>query len=187
MSRSAQDVLEFDKLRELLRLRTTCAPGRRMIDGLEGEHEPRALEGAFALITEAREWLRFGARAGIWRAGGSRRMAGTAESARNCAGAGGISGRRVACWKPRGWLKQQFREDADKFPLLAARCASLGDFRGLCRPRSGDACVLPNGEISATTRPSTIAGGFDRASIPADAATTIQKTLRQILRSRQGG
>ncbi len=29
MSRTAQDVLEFDKLRELLRLRTTCAPGRR--------------------------------------------------------------------------------------------------------------------------------------------------------------
>src|SRR5258707_4561432 len=37
-----------------------------------------------------------GARAGIWRAGGSGRMAGTAASARNCAGAGGISRRGVA-------------------------------------------------------------------------------------------
>jgi len=35
MSRTAQDVLEFDKLRELLRLRTTCAPGRRAVNGLE--------------------------------------------------------------------------------------------------------------------------------------------------------
>src|SRR5258708_18338580 len=58
MSRAAQDVLEFDKLRELLRLRTTCAPGRRVIDGLEVSTSRAALEGAFALISEAREWLR---------------------------------------------------------------------------------------------------------------------------------
>src|SRR5712692_167231 len=32
MSRTTQEVLEFDKLRELLRLRTTCAPGRRAVN-----------------------------------------------------------------------------------------------------------------------------------------------------------
>jgi len=44
-----------------------------------------------------------------------------------------------------GWLKQQFREDADKFPLLAARCASLGRFSGfadgdpaMCSAQRGD-------------------------------------------------
>src|ERR1700741_1891490 len=58
MSRSAQDVLEFDKLRELLRLRTTCAPGRRVIDALEVSTNRTALEDAFALIREAGEWLR---------------------------------------------------------------------------------------------------------------------------------
>jgi dsDNA-specific endonuclease/ATPase MutS2 len=57
MSRSAQDVLEFDKLRELLRLRTTCAPGKRVIDALEVSMNRAQLEGAFALIREAREWL----------------------------------------------------------------------------------------------------------------------------------
>jgi len=58
MSRTAQDVLEFDKLRELLRLRTTCAPGRRAVNGLEPGVERAALESAFALIREAGEWLR---------------------------------------------------------------------------------------------------------------------------------
>src|SRR5256884_7844424 len=54
------EVLEFDKLRELLRLRTTCAPGRRAVDVLEPETNRVRLESAFALIREAREWLRGG-------------------------------------------------------------------------------------------------------------------------------
>ena len=58
MSRTAQDVLEFDKLRELLRLRTTCALGKRAIDALEFGSNQAALEAAFAQIREAREWLR---------------------------------------------------------------------------------------------------------------------------------
>src|SRR2546429_9119231 len=58
MSRTAQDVLEFDKLRELLRLRTTCAPGRRAVNALEPGMERAALESAFALIREAGEWMR---------------------------------------------------------------------------------------------------------------------------------
>src|SRR5579863_10570696 len=65
MSRTAQDVLEFDKLRELLRLRTTCAPGRRAVDALEFNENRVALEAAFALIREAREWLRGGAELGF--------------------------------------------------------------------------------------------------------------------------
>jgi dsDNA-specific endonuclease/ATPase MutS2 len=60
VSRTAQDVLEFDKLRELLRLRTTCAPGRRTVGALEPGMDRVALESAFAEIREAREWLRAG-------------------------------------------------------------------------------------------------------------------------------
>src|SRR6266576_881998 len=58
MSRTARDVLEFDKLRELLRRRTTCAPGRQAVNALEPGMERAALESAFALIREAGEWLR---------------------------------------------------------------------------------------------------------------------------------
>src|SRR6266567_407868 len=65
MSRTAQDVLEFDKLRELLRLRTTCAPGRRAVNGLQPGWERPALESAFALIREATEWLRAGRELGF--------------------------------------------------------------------------------------------------------------------------
>ena len=65
MSRTAQDVLEFDKLRELLRLRTTCAPGRRNVSALEPSANQAELASAFALIREAREWLRAGRELGF--------------------------------------------------------------------------------------------------------------------------
>jgi hypothetical protein len=60
MSRSAQEVLEFDKLRELLRQRTTCAPGRRAVEALEFSRDAQFLQKQFALVREAREWLRSG-------------------------------------------------------------------------------------------------------------------------------
>src|SRR6267142_1667334 len=106
MGRSAQDVLEFDKLRELLRLRTTCV-----------------LETA-------------------------------------------------------GWLRQQFREEAAKFPLLAARTTALADFReALAAIRR---CVLPNREISDDA---SAALRKIRGSI-AQTRDSIQKALKQILRAR---
>src|SRR5260370_40509953 len=58
MARTAQDVLEFDKLTELLRLRTTCVLGKRAVDALEPGTNQAALEAAFAHIRQAREWLR---------------------------------------------------------------------------------------------------------------------------------
>ena len=55
MSRTAEDVLEFDALRELLRRRTTCAPGRRAMDALRPGTDRAALEAAFALIRGVRD------------------------------------------------------------------------------------------------------------------------------------
>ena len=131
MSRTAQDVLEFDKLRELLRLRTTCAPGRRAVDALAPMNDRAALEAAFALIREAREWLRGGRRTRIRRHSLIRR----AGSRTSKAPASFSS--RTNFWmqrrfsRPRAWLKRQFKEDAAKFPLLAARAARSRDFRDL--------------------------------------------------------
>jgi hypothetical protein len=48
MSRSAREVLEFDKLRELLRLRTTCVPGRRAVEALEFSRSAEFLQKQFA-------------------------------------------------------------------------------------------------------------------------------------------
>src|SRR6266851_1018743 len=131
MSRTAQDLLEFDKLRELLRLRTTSAPGRRAVNGLEPGMDRAALESAFALIRET-----------------------------------------------AGWLRQQFREEAVKFPLLAARAAAISDFRDV--HAAIRRCVLPNGEISDDA---SAALRRIRANIT-ETRDTIQKSLKQILRAR---
>jgi len=178
MSRPAQEVLEFDKLRELLRQRTTCAPGRRFIGGLEPGGQREELDSAFALIREAREWLRaerelgFGSLADPQ--GWLERLAspGSVLEAADFLDAGSLL-------ETTTWLRQQFREEAAKFPLLAARCAALVDFKDL--QAAIRRCILPNGEISDDA---SSALRRIRASI-LQTRESIQKTLKQILRSRQ--
>jgi DNA mismatch repair protein MutS2 len=178
MSRPAQEVLEFDKLRELLRQRTTCAPGRRFIDALEPSQRREELEGAFALIREAREWLRaerelgFGALADPQGWLGRLESPGTVLEAADFLDAGSLL-------ETAAWLRQQFREEAAKFPLVAARCAALADFKDL--QAAIRRCILPNGEISDDA---SSALGRIRVSI-LQTRESIQKTLKQILRSRQ--
>src|SRR6266853_6723691 len=53
VSRTAEDILEFDRLRELLHRQTTCAPGRRAVDALAFSTDRAALDAVFALIAEA--------------------------------------------------------------------------------------------------------------------------------------
>jgi DNA mismatch repair protein MutS2 len=177
MSRTAQDVLEFDKLRELLRLRTTCAPGRRAVNALEPGTDRAALESAFTLIREAREWLRARRELGFGTLsdpeGWLERLEGPGAvlEPKEFLDAGSLL-------ETVGWLRQQFREEAAKFPLLAARAASLADFRDV--HAAIRRCILPNGEISddASTSLRRI-----RVSIT-QTRDSIQKTLKQILRSR---
>jgi len=177
MARKAEDVLEFDKLRELLRLRTTCVLGRRAVDRLEFRQDRGALETEFALIREAREWLRGGGELGFgalpdpedWLA----KIEGPAAvlEAKELLDAASLL-------ETAGWLRGQFREEAAKFPLLAAKASSVSDFRdALTAIRR---CVLPNSEISDDASPAL---RRIRASIT-QARDSIQKTLRQLLRAR---
>ena len=53
MSRTAEDILEFDRLRDLLRRQTTCAPGRARGRRARFSQDRAALDAAFALIAEA--------------------------------------------------------------------------------------------------------------------------------------
>ncbi len=118
MSRRAEHVLEFDKLRELLRQRTSCAPGRRFVDGLESNATREEMESAFALIREAREWLRLGRELGFGALsdpqGWMERLEspGAALESADFLDAGSLL-------ETSSWLRQQFREEAEKFPLLA--------------------------------------------------------------------
>src|SRR6202045_3562608 len=177
MSRTAQDVLEFDKLRELLRLRTTCAPGRRAVNALEPGMERAALESAFALIREAGDWLRAGRELGFGA------LADPQSWLERIQGPGAVLEARefldaATLLETSGWLKPQFREEATKFPLLAERAASVGDFRDVLTAIRR--CILPNGEVSDDASPAL---RRIRASI-SDTRTSIQKTLKQILRAR---
>jgi len=177
MARTAQDVLEFDKLRELLRLSTTCVLGKRAVDALEPGTDQPVLETVFAHIREAREWLRAERELGF---GG---VADPQQWLERIEGPGVVLDAAelldaASLLETAGWLRQQFREEAVKFPLLAARAASLADFReALAAIRR---CVLPNREISDDASPAL---RRIRGSI-AQTRDSIQKTLKQILRAR---
>src|SRR6266853_96969 len=177
MGRSAQDVLEFDKLRELLRLRTTCVLGKRAVDALKPGTDRTGLETAFAQMREAREWLR-----------AERELAfgGLADPQRWLEHIGGqgvvLDAAQLldaaSLLETAGWLRQQFREEAAKFPLLAARTTSLADFRDtLAAIRR---CVLPNREISddASSALRRIRGSI------AQTRDSIQKASKHIPRAR---
>src|SRR6516164_9929823 len=178
MSRPAHEVLEFDKLRDLLRQRTTCAPGRRFVDGLEPGRNRAALELAFALIREAREWLRLGRELGFGALADPQKWLARLEAPGAVLEAGDFLD-AASLLETSAWLRQQFREEAAEFPLLSARTAVLADFRDVHAPLRRS--ILPNGEISddASTALRRI-----RASI-LQTRESIQKSLRQLLRSRQ--
>jgi DNA mismatch repair protein MutS2 len=177
MSRTALDVLEFDKLLELLRQRTTCAPGRRFVDGLQPGMDRAGITAAFALIHEAREWLRSARELGF---GG---LADPQDWLERIEGPGMVLEARefldaATLLETAGWLRQQFREEETKFPLLAARAVALSEFKDLLAVIRRS--VLPNGEISDDASPAL---RRIRASIT-QTRDAIQKTLKHILRTK---
>src|ERR1700681_2257180 len=177
MPRTALDVLEFDKLLELLRQRTTCAPGRRFVDGLQPGMARAAITVRFALIREAREWLRGARELGF---GG---LADPQSWLERIEGPGMVLEARefldaATLLETAGWLRQQFREEETKFPLLAARAAALSEFKALLAVIRRS--VMPNGEISDDASPAL---RRIRASIT-QTRDAIQKTLKHILRTK---
>src|SRR5712675_705032 len=177
MSRSAEEVLEFDKLRKLLRQRTTCAPGRRAVEQLVVSRDAEFLRGQFALIREAREWLPSGNELGF---------GGLSDSESWLEKISGIGAAlepaeflaAASLLETSAWLRGQFREEAAKLPLLTAAAAGVGDFREMLATIRRS--VLPNGDISDDASPTLRRIRFTMVQT----RESIQKTLRQILRSR---
>jgi DNA mismatch repair protein MutS2 len=177
MSRSAQEVLEFDKLRELLRQRTTCVPGRRAVEAQEFSRDAGLLRAEFALIREAREWLRSGKELGF---GG---LDDPEMWLEKIAGIGVVLEANelleaASLLETASWLRTQFREESGKFPLMSAAAAEVGDFREVLAAIRR--CILPNREISDDASPTL---RRIRVSM-VQTRESIQKTLKQILRSR---
>jgi DNA mismatch repair protein MutS2 len=187
VSRTTEDILEFDRLRDLLRRQTTCAPGRRAVDALSFSQDRSALEAAFSLIAEAVAYLGDGSEMGFGSLADPARWLAELEAP-------------VAVLTPpmlldaasladmAALLRDTFRESARagsgptarQFPLLSARADSVADLRPLaaaiCR------AVLPNGEISDDASPELkrIRASMGRTR------ETIQKSLKRLLRTRGG-
>jgi DNA mismatch repair protein MutS2 len=187
VSRTAEDILEFDRLRDLLRRQTTCAPGRRAVDALSFSEDRAALEAAFALIAEGIAYLGDGNELGFGSLADPARWLMELEAPVAVL----IPPRlldAVSLADTAAMLRESFRESARagsgptarQFPLLSARASSVADLRPLAAAIRR--AVLPNGEISDDASPELkrIRASMGRTR------ETIQKTLERMLRARGG-
>ncbi|MGB7683656.1 MAG: Smr/MutS family protein [Candidatus Acidiferrales bacterium] len=179
MSRTAEDLLEFPRLREIVARRTTSAPGRRAVLALAPRSGASELTAEFELIREGVAYLRAGSELGFgsladpeaWltRLGVPASVLSIAEILD-----------AATLLDASTSLRLTFRGSADKFPRLAARAAALADFRSLAGTIRK--AILPNGEISDNA-------SAELKRIRASSAQTrakIQKSLEGILRGRGG-
>jgi DNA mismatch repair protein MutS2 len=177
VSRPAEDILEFGQLKEIVSRFTTCALGRRATEALAPQQDVEALKPEFALIREAVARLRAGSDLGFgslsdpeaWlvRLAVPGSVLSSAELLDTASLVETVTG-----------LRQTFKGEAAKFPLLAGRAASLADLRHL-----GTAirhAVLPNGEITDDASPQLKRIRVDSAR----AREKIQKSLESIMRAR---
>ena len=177
MSRSAQDVLEFDRVRELVRRETTCALGRRAVEALEFSTDRERLVAEFAMIAESAEYLRAGNDLGFGTLPDPEEWLGKLEAPGVVLAAAELLD-AASLADMAEWLSQDFRASAAKAPLLAARAGSIADLRPLRREIRRT--ILPSGEISDDASPELkrIRSALGRAR------ESIQKTLERILRER---
>jgi DNA mismatch repair protein MutS2 len=150
VSRSAQQVLEFDRLKEILAGYSTCAPGRRVIASLEPAMDVSALEAEFGLVAEAMAYLRTGAELGfgalvdpeVWieRLGVPASVLGVEEFLA-----------ATSLMEAAQSVRETFKLDAPQHKGLTARASAVGDFRHLSTAIRR--AILPNGEISDDASP----------------------------------
>lgn len=188
MARSAEELLEFPRLREIVRGYTTCAPGRAHVEALAPGHDRAALESAFALIGEVMAYLRAGHELGFGALADPAAWLPRLEVPGSVLAPGEILD-AGSLLEATALLKQVFRAagagaapakevDAAKFPRLAARAAALPDLRQLSAAIRR--AVLPNGEISDDASPALkrIRQALGRTR------DEIHKSLHAVLRAR---
>ena len=177
MSRPAEELLEFDRLKDIVSRFTTGAPGRRATQALEQRQDATALDAEFEFVREAIAYLRAGSELGFgsladpeaWLA--RLTVPGSVLSSAELLDAASLM-------ETAGWVRQTFKGEAAKHPRLAERAAALADFRVLLGAIRR--AVMPNGEISDDASPQL---KRIRAGI-AQAREKIQRSLEGILRAR---
>jgi DNA mismatch repair protein MutS2 len=184
MSRSILDLLEFHRLREIVRGFTTCAPGRRAVEALAPSQDRVMLAAKFALVREAKEWIREGQQLGFggladpepWLARLGPDQVTNVGSTAVLAPMEFLDA--ASLLDTTAWLREYFRDPQKPSPGLESRASSLGDFRHISKAIRH--AILPDGLISDDASPELrrIRGTISRTR------DGIQKTLREILRAR---
>jgi DNA mismatch repair protein MutS2 len=150
VSRTASQVLEFDRLKEILAGYSTCAPGHRAIEALAPAQDVAALDAEFALVREGVAYLRPGAELGfgsladpdVWL---------TRLSVPALALAVDDFLAATTLMDSVQSVRDTFKVDGSNHPQLTARAAALADFRHLATAIRR--AILPNGEISDDASP----------------------------------
>ena len=146
MSRHAEQLLEFDKLKEIVSGFATCAPGHRAIFSLAPQQDVAALNSEFTLIREAVAYLRPGAEMGFGSlADPEKWLAQLAMPASVLSSADLLD--VASLMDTANDVRQTFKGETAKYPRLAERAAAIADFRHLLTAIRR--AILPNGK-SAT-------------------------------------
>jgi DNA mismatch repair protein MutS2 len=177
VSRPAEQLLEFDRLKEIVSRFTTCAPGRRATEALGPQQDLAALDAEFGLIREAVAYLRAGSELGF----GSLADPGP-WLARLAMPASVLTSAELldaaSLMETIAGVRHTFKGESAKYPLLAARAAALPDLRHLSTAIRR--AIHPNGEISDDASPQLKRIRTDMVR----AREKIQKSLEAILRAR---
>jgi DNA mismatch repair protein MutS2 len=174
---SAEALLEFDRLKEIVSGFTTCAPGRRSTEALTPEQDVARLDAEFALVREAVAYLRAGSELGFGSlADPDKWLARLALPASVLSIAELLDVASLA--ETVQGVRQAFKGEALKYPRLAERAVALADLHHLSTAIRR--AIHPNGEISDGASPQL---KRIRAGI-SEARARIQKSLEGILRAR---
>lgn len=175
--RSAEQLLEFDRLKDIVSRYTTCAPGRRATLELQTRQDVAALDAEFALVREGVAYFRGGAEFGFgsladpeaWLA--RLIIPGSILVPAELLDVASLMDTAHA-------VRQAFKGQAAKYPKLTELAAALVDFRHVSTAIRR--AILPNGEISDDASPQLkrIRENMGQAR------NKIQKSLEGILRAR---
>jgi len=176
---TAEELLEFDRLKNIAGGFTTCAPGRRAVEALTPQQDAAALGAEFELVREAIAYLRAGSELGL----GS--LADPAAWLARLVVPGSVLTvaellDSVSLMETVGGARRTFRGEGEraKYPRLAERAEALADFGQLSAAIRR--AILPNGDISDDASPQLkrIRAGIGQAR------EKIQRSLESILRAR---
>ena len=177
MSTPAEKLLEFGELKEIVSRSTTCAPGRRATEALAPQQDRARLEAEFALLREAIDSLRAGFDLGF----GS--LADPEPWLNRLSVIGAVLEpaellESVTLMESTAYVRQAFKPEASKYPLLSARAEAIADFRHISSAIRR--AVMPNGEISDDASPhlKRIRAGMIQAR------SVVQRSLERVLQGR---